>query len=110
MGINNARVLDIHYPDHNISALLLHNDYVSEFKQVLEAKRIHFVSNFDPWSGSTLEDPQYKNFPQEERSVKARDLQTQRLERAIHRIRKPVKFAVAYYFYQQQWLFKSFID
>ncbi|KAG1055155.1 hypothetical protein G6F43_002867 [Rhizopus delemar] len=58
IGANNARVLDIHYPDRNVAALLIHNDYVAEFKQLLEAKRVHFANNFDPWNGATLKDPQ----------------------------------------------------
>ncbi|KAL4208895.1 hypothetical protein CU097_012524 [Rhizopus azygosporus] len=48
MGVNNARVLDIHYPDCNITALLIHNDYVTEFKQLLKSKRLHLANNFDP--------------------------------------------------------------
>jgi hypothetical protein len=110
MGVNNARVLDIHYPDRNIAALLVHNDYVSEFKQLLETKRVHFANNFDPWNGSTLKDPQYKDFTEQERTSKACEIQQQRLQRAVLHIREPVKFAVAYYFYQQKWLTKSFID
>ncbi|CEP13597.1 hypothetical protein [Parasitella parasitica] len=97
-------------PDRNIAALLLHNDYVAEFKQLLETKRVHFVNNFDPWNGSTLKDPQYKDLSEQERSSKAHDIQQQRLERAVFRIREPVKFAVAHFFYQQKWLPKSFID
>ncbi|KAI7899761.1 uncharacterized protein BX663DRAFT_440748 [Cokeromyces recurvatus] len=110
MGVNNARVLDIHYPDRNIVALLIHNDYAAEFKQLLETKRVHFVNNFDPWDGSTLKDSQYKDLTEQERTFKACEIQLQRLERAVIHIREPVKFAVAYYFYQQKWLSKSFID
>lgn len=110
MGINNARVLDIHYPDRNVAALLVHNDYVSEFKETLEAKRIHFMDEFNPWSGSTLKDPKYKDLTEQEKNEKAHEIQQQRLQRAVYRIREPVKFAVAHYFYQQQWLSKSFID
>lgn len=110
IGVNNARVLDIHYPDRNIVALLVHNDYADEFKQLLETKRIHFVNNFDPWNGSSLKDPQYQDLPEQEKTSKACEIQRQRLERSISRIREPVKFAVAYYFYQKQWLTKTFID
>ncbi|KAG0905307.1 hypothetical protein G6F33_012271 [Rhizopus arrhizus] len=110
MGVNNARVLDIHYPDRNIAALLLHNDYVAEFKQLLESKRVHFANNFDPWNGSNLKDPQYKDITEQERTSKACEIQEQRLQRAVLHIREPVKFAVAYYFCQQKWVTKSFID
>ncbi|PHZ13603.1 uncharacterized protein RHIMIDRAFT_236656 [Rhizopus microsporus ATCC 52813] len=90
IGVNNARVLDIYYPDRSIAALLIHVDYIAEFKQLLEAKR-------------------YKDLTEQERTFKACEIQRQRLQRAVLHIREPVKFAVAYYFYQQKWLPKSFI-
>ncbi|KAG2202955.1 hypothetical protein INT46_010207 [Mucor plumbeus] len=110
MGVNNARVLDIHYLDRNIAALLLHNEYAADFQKLLESKRVHFVNNFDPWDGSILKDPQYLEMTSQDRSLKAAKLQQQRLQRAINHIREPIKYAVAYYFHRQQWISKEFID
>jgi nitrate/nitrite-specific signal transduction histidine kinase len=70
MGVNNARILDIHYPDRNIAALLLHNDYAADFQKLLESKRVHFVNNFDPWDGSILKDPQYLEMTNQDRSLR----------------------------------------
>ena len=87
MGVNNARLLDIHYPDRNIAALLLHNDYAADFQKLLESKRVYFVNNFDPWDGSILKDPQYCEMTSHDRSlIKAAELQQQRLQRAINHI------------------------
>ncbi|KAG1487979.1 hypothetical protein G6F53_013655 [Rhizopus delemar] len=33
LDIQNTRILDIHYPDRNIVALLVHNDYVDELRK-----------------------------------------------------------------------------
>lgn len=44
IGANNAGVLDIHYPDCDIVVLLVHNDYVAEFKQLLETERVLSLS------------------------------------------------------------------
>ncbi|KAG2203843.1 hypothetical protein INT46_005960 [Mucor plumbeus] len=78
MGVNNARILDIHYPDRNIAALLLHNDYAADFQKLLESKRVYFVNNFDPWDGSILKDPQYCEMTSHDRSlIKAAELQQQ---------------------------------
>lgn len=110
MGVNNARVLDIHYPDRNVAALLVYKDYTSDFKHLLESKRVHFADHFDPWNGSILKDSKYKDLSEEERTTKACEIQQQRLQRAVLHIREPVKFAVAHYFYQQNWLPKAFID
>ena len=82
MGVNNARILDIHYPDQNIAALLLQNDYAADFQKLLESKRVHFANNFDPWNGFILKDPQYREMTSQGRSLKAAKLQQQRLQRA----------------------------
>ncbi|ORE20932.1 hypothetical protein BCV71DRAFT_211510, partial [Rhizopus microsporus] len=78
--------------------------------QASHFKRVHFANNFDPWSSSTLKHPQYEDITEQERTSKVCEIQQQRLERAILHIRELVKFAIAYYFYQQKWLLKSFID
>jgi hypothetical protein len=75
MGVNNARILDIHYPDRNIAALLLQNDYAADFQKILESKRVHFASNFNLWDGSILKDPQYHEMTSQDRSLKAAELQ-----------------------------------
>ena len=110
MGVNNAHILDIHYPDRNIAALLVHNDYAAELQKLLESKRVHFASNFDPWDGSILKDPKYHQMNQQERNIKAAELQQQRLQRAVEHIREPIKYAVAYYFHQQKWIPKEYIE
>ncbi|KAG0731419.1 hypothetical protein G6F62_015242 [Rhizopus arrhizus] len=47
---------------------------------------------------------------QDERDTIATELQTTRIERALQHIRAPVKFAVARFFYEQQWISKSKLD
>ncbi|KAI7898600.1 uncharacterized protein BX663DRAFT_442666 [Cokeromyces recurvatus] len=110
LGVNNARILDIHYPDRNIAALLVHNDYATEFKELLHKFKITTNDLFNPWDGSILKDPKYTDHTDEERNTQAAILQQQRLEKAVHHIREPVKYAVAKFFYDKRWISKETID
>ncbi|KAL9558700.1 hypothetical protein PS6_001168 [Mucor atramentarius] len=87
MGINNARLLDIHCPKHRIS----HDE------------------NFNPNSGSILEDPKLKDLSDTERDDFTRTQQIKRLESAVQHIRAPVKYPVARYFYEKNYITKEFM-
>ncbi|EIE78815.1 hypothetical protein RO3G_03520 [Rhizopus delemar RA 99-880] len=110
MGVNNAWLLDIHYPARHTAAVLIHNDFESEFVDLLTKHRISHNENFNPNSGSILEDPNLKDLSTTERDEIARRHQTTRLERAIQHIRAPVKYAVARYFYDKNYITKKFYD
>jgi hypothetical protein len=110
MGVNNARLLDIHYPARHTAAVLIHNDFESEFVDLLTKHRISRNENFNPNSGSILEDPNLKDLSTTERDEIARRHQTTRLERAVQHIRAPVKYAVARYFYDKNYITKKFYD
>lgn len=110
LGVNNARLLDIHYPARHTAAILIHNDYETEFTELLSKHRISPKMDFDPNSGKTLEDPNLAALSDAERDNAARQHQITRLERAVHHIRAPVKFAVARFFYDKQWISKKFYD
>ncbi|KAG1454594.1 hypothetical protein G6F57_015473 [Rhizopus arrhizus] len=40
LGVNNGRLLDLHYPDRNIVAVLVHNDYAPELTELLSKKAL----------------------------------------------------------------------
>ncbi|KAG0755558.1 hypothetical protein G6F16_011315 [Rhizopus arrhizus] len=107
VGVNNARLLDIHYPARNTLAILIHNDYEKEFTELIHHHNITIKADFNPSSGEILADPKYSTMTQDERDTIATELQTTRIERALQHIRAPVKFAVARFFYEQQWISKS---
>lgn len=99
LGVNNSRILDIHYHYRNVVAILIHNDFVTELRNLLEPKRIYFNDAIDPWNSSTLKHLKFNMLSEQEKTVKAAEIQQQRLERAMNRIREPVKYAAAYYFF-----------
>lgn len=110
IGINNARLLDIHYPARHTAAVLIHNDFESDFVDLLQKHRISHDENFNPNSGSILEDPKLKDLSDTERDEFARTQQIKRLESAVQHIRAPVKYAVARYFYEKNYITKEFYD
>lgn len=110
LGVNNARLLDIHYPARNTVAILIHNDYEKEFTELIHHHNITIKADFNPSSGEILADPKYSTMTQDERDTIATELQTTRIERALQHIRAPVKFAVVRFFYEQQWISKSKLD
>jgi hypothetical protein len=48
LDINNNHIIDIHYPDSNIVALLIHNDYEDELRQQLQRFKVTIKENFNP--------------------------------------------------------------
>ncbi|KAG1051112.1 hypothetical protein G6F43_006669 [Rhizopus delemar] len=101
LGINNSGIIDIHYPDRNIVALLIHNDYEDEIRQQLQRFKVTIKEDFNPCNPQVLRDPKYADRTPAEREDLAFMHHCNRIERALQYIRTPVKFAVARYFYSK---------
>ncbi|KAG1498894.1 hypothetical protein G6F54_004767 [Rhizopus delemar] len=59
LDIDSNRIIDIHYPDHNIVALLIHNDYEDELRQQLQRFKVIIKKDFNPCDPQLLRDPKY---------------------------------------------------
>ncbi|KAI7898155.1 uncharacterized protein BX663DRAFT_268604, partial [Cokeromyces recurvatus] len=110
LGILNGQLLDIHYPARNLATILVHNDYSSELKSTLKQRGVTVDEEFDPFNGKTLMDSKYNNHSEYQRDQIASFVHKRRLITALQHIREPVKFAVARYFFQQQWISKAVFD
>ncbi|KAG1046887.1 hypothetical protein G6F43_010643 [Rhizopus delemar] len=69
--INSGRVLDIHYPDHHLVALLTRNDYETEVRSQLEKFETPYVLITILWIQTTFEAPYYDDFDQDEKECSA---------------------------------------
>jgi hypothetical protein len=107
LGVNNGRLLDLHYPDRNIVAVLVHNDYAPELQDLLSKRGVKLNTTFDPCDESVLKDPKYANETTEKRHQIASDLHNQRIQRSLVHIRGPAKFAVARFFAHKTWITKQ---
>ncbi|EIE80500.1 hypothetical protein RO3G_05205 [Rhizopus delemar RA 99-880] len=92
------RVLDIHYPDHHLVVLLIHNNYEAEVRSQLEKFEIPIHDDYDPLDPNNLRNPYYDDFDQDEKECAAWSVFTQRVIRAIRRLKGPVQRAVARFF------------
>ncbi|KAG1052341.1 hypothetical protein G6F43_005514 [Rhizopus delemar] len=101
LDINNNRVIDIHYPDRNIVALLIHNDYEDELRQQLQRFKVTIKEYFNPCDPQVLRESKYADRTPAEREDLVFMHHCNRIERALQYTRSPVKFAVARYFYSK---------
>ncbi|CAO3693723.1 unnamed protein product [Rhizopus stolonifer] len=85
MGVNNSRILDIHFPARNVCGLLVHNDFVPTLTEALQNRGITPITSFNPCDPSTIKDPKYQTLPTEERASLARDTYKGRILRIITR-------------------------
>ncbi|KAG1638921.1 hypothetical protein G6F44_008351 [Rhizopus delemar] len=88
----------IHYPDHHLVVLLIHNNYEAEVRSQLEKFEIPIHDDYDPLDPNNLRNPYYDDFDQDEKECAAWSVFTQRVIRAIRRLKGPVQRAVARFF------------
>ncbi|KAG0821584.1 hypothetical protein G6F18_011812 [Rhizopus arrhizus] len=110
LGVNNGRLLDLHYPDRNIVAVLVHNDYAPELTELLTKKGVKLNNTFDPCAASVLKDPKYATETLEQREQTVQQLHNQRVQKALVHIRGPAKFTVARFFAHKSWITKTQLD
>ncbi|KAI8046932.1 uncharacterized protein B0P05DRAFT_454044, partial [Gilbertella persicaria] len=104
IGLDNSRVLDVHYPARNVVALLIHSAYKEDLLKVMAKYSLPVLTDFDPFSGANVKDPAFASLDADALSAKARELQQARLVRALGYIREQVRRQVAYDFVRQGWL------
>ncbi|KAF7724074.1 hypothetical protein EC973_001407 [Apophysomyces ossiformis] len=103
LGIDNSRILDIHYPDRQVIALLIHNDFEQTLLDQLNRFGITTLT-YDPLDPVNLRDPKYKDKPTMELSQIAFEVHYDRMAKALQYIRPPVKYAVARTFAENDWI------
>ncbi|KAI8047037.1 uncharacterized protein B0P05DRAFT_501404 [Gilbertella persicaria] len=107
IGLDNSRVLDVHYPARNVVALLIHSAYKEDLLKVMAKYSLPVLTDFDPFSAVNVKDPAFASLDADALTVKARELQAARLVRALGYIREQVRRQVAYDFVRQGWLSKE---
>lgn len=110
LGISNGRIIDIHYPVRNVAGILVRKEFVEEFKETLIKRGGQVIDDFDPSKGTTIQDPKYADYNEDQRDQIASYIHQTRLEKSLQHIREPVKFSVARYFYQQNWIPRTTFD
>ena len=101
LHINSSHVLDIHYPDHHLVALLIHNDYDSELRSQLNKFAITVRDEYDPLDPTNLRDPAWSKWSYQDKVDYASGTFADCLIPAIRRIRAPVQDAAARFFIEK---------
>ena len=86
MGVNPARIIDIHYPANQVMSLLIHNNYEGELLSVLSTYDIYPIDDFNPTNPSILRDPNFQDWDQEILASKAEELFSKRLISTVLRV------------------------
>ncbi|CAO3661157.1 unnamed protein product, partial [Rhizopus stolonifer] len=104
LKLDNGRILDVHYPDNKVVALLVHNDYVSEATTILNKCGIQLIQDFNPHDESRLHDPAFAALSKEERSRKMAEVHQNRLFKALEHMRVENRPSVACSFLNLNWI------
>jgi hypothetical protein len=92
--------LDIHYPNRNIVALLVHNDYASELRKQLEHFKVTLKDDFEPCDPKVLY-PKYANLSLEEKANFVLIHYSDRMTSTLKYIHTSAKYAVSRFFYSK---------
>ncbi|KAF7720560.1 hypothetical protein EC973_007492 [Apophysomyces ossiformis] len=104
LGIENSRILDIHYLDQQVIAILVHNDFAPELKTVLSKFGVNLYTDYDPLDPKHLKDPKYTNLTNTEREQRAYEHHHERMLVALNFLHHPVRSAVARDFHSKGWI------
>ncbi|CAO3694849.1 unnamed protein product [Rhizopus stolonifer] len=104
LKLDNGRILDVHYPDNKVVAMLVHNDYASEAATILEKCGIQLLQDFNPRDESRLHDPAFNALNKEDRSKKMAEIHQNRLIKALDHMRVENQPSVARSFLNLNWI------
>jgi hypothetical protein len=80
LGVQNKRIINIHFPTIGIIALLIHQDYKQPLTDLLTAKSIP-ITQFNPACATVIRDPKLNHLSDEEKEEKALAIYQARLLR-----------------------------
>lgn len=104
LGIETARVIDISFPARSVIGVLLHQDYIPAFNQVLKDSKVTPIEHFNPCEAAHVADPKYSDLPTPQRSRLAAALQQDRCFNTLNFIREYLVPSVAKFFLEQGWI------
>jgi hypothetical protein len=111
VGLNNSRVLDVHFPCDKVTAFLVHVDYVLEFTSVFHKfTKQSPLADFDPHQPEHLKDPKFADLSTELRVQKAREIANLRFLRAVVHVRPSLRLSLARSFLHQGYIVDAQFD
>ena len=99
LGIENSRVLNIHFPDHQTAALLIHNEYATNLYNRLRKLGVTPKKSYDPCDPINLRNPKFAALTTEERQVEMTSIHYSHVIKALDFIKAPIQHSVAHSFF-----------
>lgn len=112
LGLDNSRVLDLHFPVRDVVSVLLHTDFVLEFTSAMASLAdASPLLGFDPYDVEHIHDPALRKSLSPAALVqKAKELQNLRVLRAITFVRPSVRVSVARSMLEQNYIEQAQFD
>lgn len=99
-----GRVLDICFPASEIIGILLHVQYVQEFKELIRAAEGEATTDFDPLDPANIADPKYANLSDNERHSLIHQFTEARCLQTLSFLRPLNVSGVGKYFVEEGWI------
>ncbi|OAD79344.1 hypothetical protein PHYBLDRAFT_162418 [Phycomyces blakesleeanus NRRL 1555(-)] len=104
LGADTGRLLDINFPACEVIGILVHVQYLEEFKSQLASAKVSLVNNFDPLDPKNVADPKFANLSVSGLETQALVLQNARCLQALKFLRSHLVLLVAHFFVQSGWI------
>ena len=101
LGVAQSRILHVHFPARNVTGLLIHSSFEKELLALLAKHNINVLSEFNPLSGTILQDPKFAKLDPTLRNQETRAIHTKRLVRIALATPYHVRASVAGSFIRQ---------
>ncbi|OAD75683.1 hypothetical protein PHYBLDRAFT_166910 [Phycomyces blakesleeanus NRRL 1555(-)] len=104
LGVDTGHLLDINFPAHGVIGILVHVQYLEEFKSQLASAKVSLVNNFDPLDPKNVADPKFANLSVSGLETQALVLQNARCLQALKFLCSHLVLPVAHFFVQSGWI------
>jgi len=104
LDIPQSRILHVSFPARHVVGLLINAGFEPEIKSILTAHAIQLSHDFNPCSGTILEDPAYKNMAPLLKDNEARGIHATRCARIAASVPRHCRSTVASSFMRQGWM------
>ncbi|OAD80285.1 hypothetical protein PHYBLDRAFT_160932 [Phycomyces blakesleeanus NRRL 1555(-)] len=104
LGVDTGHLLDINFPARGVIGILLHVQYLEEFKSQLASAKVSLVSNFDPLDPKNVADPKFVNLSVSGLETQALVLQNACCLQALKFLRSHLVLPVSHFFVQSGWI------
>lgn len=103
-GVDTGRVLDINFPASGVIGVLIHQDYIPKFTELMNEAECEFITDFDPCDPVNLADPKFASLSDSAREQSMFDIVHNRAIDTLLFLRPHLVEPVARSFLKMGWI------